>query len=138
MVEIKSEAELANIMGMAFVSYGNLMQQNYGVAQPFKPLMYNGSAVAVYVRLTRNGSVSVEEGPDVDGYEAEIRNLKRKISEQEKEISSLNILLEEQKPKEEEKEEEKQTIEFDYPEPLELKLQTVEEEKPKKKRKKKK
>ena len=130
MVEIKSEAELANIMGMAFVSYGNLMQQNYGVAQPFKPLMYNGSAVAVYVRLTRNGSVSVEEGPDVDGYEAEIRNLKRKISEQEKEISSLNILLEEQRPT---------VVETPSMTEEEVELPTPEpEQKPKRQRKKKK
>ena len=83
---------------MAFNGYANQLQ-NYRGLNPYLHFIGGGDSVVVTVRLY-NGGIVVEEGPDVDAYEAEVRNLKAKVDLQDKEIRSLNILLEKQKPQE--------------------------------------
>ena len=80
---------------MAFNGYANQLQ-NYRGLNPYLHFIGGGDSVVVTVRLY-NGGIVVEEGPDVDAYEAEVRNLKAKVDLQDKEIRSLNILLEKQK-----------------------------------------
>ena len=81
---------------MAFNGYANQLQ-NYRGLNPYLHFIGGGDSVVVTVRLY-NGGIVVEEGPDVDAYEAEVSNLKAKVDLQDKEIRSLNILLEKQKP----------------------------------------
>lgn len=80
---------------MAFSSYANRLQNYHGL-QPYQPFLKGADHVVVTVSIN-GGYVKVEEGPDIDGYEAEIKNLKRKVKEAETEVQSLNILLEKQR-----------------------------------------
>ena len=97
-MEIRNRSELANILGMAFKSYANNLENHYQL-DPYLPYLEGIKAVSVTVKLF-NGGISVEKGPDTDVYKAEISVLESRVKDREKEIKSLNLLLEEQKPPE--------------------------------------
>jgi len=126
-MKINSDSELAIVLGTAFSAYANKVQN--GFTGVYRPFLNGADSVVVTVKLVGLGEVIVEEGPDVDVFKAEIKTLERKVEEQAKEIKSLNILLEKQKPTPEEKFADVEN----YPNPI---LENV-EEKPKRKRKKK-
>jgi hypothetical protein len=89
------EGELSQILKEAFRLYSYDLPSGV-LAKPFKLLLQDKPAV-VEISLRRNRLV-VDEF-DLDGQEAEIANLKRKIVEKETEIQSLTLLLEKQKQK---------------------------------------
>ena len=93
-MEIRNRSELANVLGMEFKRYASNLENHYQL-EPYLPYIEGAQAVNVTVRLF-NGGISVEKGPDLDIYKAEISVLEGKVKDQEKEIKSLNILLEEQ------------------------------------------
>ena len=84
-------------MARALEHYANLVQN--GKIDLWRPFMKGADNVIVTVCLD-GGGVRFEEGPDILGFEAEIKNLKGKLAEKDTEIKALNILLEKQKPKE--------------------------------------
>lgn len=92
-MKIKNESELAHVLGMGFSNYANQLQNAHNL-QLYHDLMGDGIPVHVTVSLS-NGELTVEEGPDIDAYKAEIKHLESRVKEQKKEIASLNILLEE-------------------------------------------
>lgn len=146
-MKIKDEHELMNVMGMAFAGYANRVGN--GEVGLYKPFLNGGDKVYATIRLVGLGGLRVEEGPDVDGYEAEIKVKDAKIAELEKEVKALNLLLEKEKPPEEDilvPDEPKENEAFGEEGNLHLTEEQIEEatfelpeeEKPKSKRKKKK
>ena len=89
------ESELSQVLAEALRLYGAQMRRIGGVHPAFKPLLTGGVAVVeVSLRPPRSLRVNMF---DRDGYEAEIKNLKRQVKEAKTEIQSLTILLEKQK-----------------------------------------
>jgi len=100
-LHIKNEYELAHILGTAFSKYGNYLELgNIGI---FSGFMNGEEEVTVSLSLAK-GVLVVSKGPDVDGYTAEIKLLEGQVKDLQKEVKSLNLLLEEQKPPEKEEE----------------------------------
>lgn len=98
-MKIKNRSELAHVLGMAFSGYANQLQ-NWRNLQPYMRFLEGEESVAVKIRLN-GGTLQVEE-IDLDGIKAEVVYLEGKVKERDKEITSLNVLLEEQTKKEEE------------------------------------
>lgn len=88
------EAELSQVLKEAFRLYGSEMSQAFNVPEALRPLLKNEPAL---VQLSLKGSTLSLKPFDVDVYEFEIKNLKKKVSEQQTEIKSLSILLEKEK-----------------------------------------
>ena len=95
-MNIKSEYELAHILGSAFKGYASILQN--GNIAAFKGFMTEDT-VTVSLRVVQ-GKLVVSEGPDVDGYIAQVGVLEGKVKTLEKEVKSLTLLLEAQTPEE--------------------------------------
>jgi hypothetical protein len=129
---INNEVALASHMARVLEHYANLVQN--GKIELWRPFLSGVESVNITVTLN-GGGIRIEEGPDVDGFEAEIRNLKKQVLEKDAEIKALNILLEEQKPKENVEDDRYEVDEGGEYQPF---MQTPpKEDKPKRKRKQK-
>ena len=98
-MNIKDESELAHVLGMAFAHHANQLQ-NHRMLQPYRAFIKGEDSVVVTVTL-HDGGLTVEEGPDVNVFKAEIKHLEGKVKDQAKEIKSLNLVLEQSLKKEE-------------------------------------
>jgi hypothetical protein len=56
-MKVKNEEELANILGMAFASYANKVQN--GLTGPFQAFLTGQDSVDVKISLTSDGSISM-------------------------------------------------------------------------------
>jgi hypothetical protein len=56
-MKVKNEEELANILGMAFASYANKVQN--GLTSPFKSFLTGQDSVDVKISLTPDGSINM-------------------------------------------------------------------------------
>jgi hypothetical protein len=56
-MKVKNEEELANILGMAFASYANKVQN--GLTGPFKSFLTGQDSVDVKISLTPDGSINM-------------------------------------------------------------------------------
>ena len=98
-MKIQNQSELAHVLGMVFSRYANQLQNSHNL-EPYLGLLDGEDYVNVSIKFGAS-EIVVEKGPDIDVYNAEIRHLEGKVKDQEKEIKSLNLVLEQTLKKEE-------------------------------------